>query len=655
MSGKRTNNATPQRFRDPWLGRIVAASVVVPALAWLPQLASPFAAAKYAATTLCALAVAICLMRDAPESARSLKRLLRARVAWLLFGVLGLLVLSAVFGIDLDRSVFGALGEFRGVALWVSVAIIAAGVWVVADTDDEARIALILLVRAVTVSAAVIAFGAVVQALGADRADFAGAVVSARPRSSLGNASNLGVWLVAALPYAVACARSDTQRLWRDIGAGGSALALAALALTLSRGALVGLVVSGVVWLAFSWRDLGASRGKVGAALAVLLVGLVVATLLVSPGSAKRLVSVATLSGSDVTYRATLWQVAGRMVAQRPLLGWGPATFSEVLGPLRPKGFHRTGSTYRQTLDPHNATVSLAQEAGPLAALLLLAALGALAVLCWRSDARSEPLLVTAATSVFGAFAALQSHFFTGEVAVLFASSFAVVLALASRTAHREQDVMSHGSINMHKPALLALVGIAAVLATTGLLLAGASWQQARARAAGTWSQAVPHLDAARALTGFTHLFDQSAAQDVLARLSRSADRAFFEYGAQAAAEARDASPEPMLVLIEADLAMLYGVRAKDAEAIASARTSYSEHEALDPTSPAAALGQGILAEAEGKVSEAAALYAEAVAKDKKLVLAWRGLERTLRASGDTGGADKARARLSDLTGEKGK
>ncbi|HET6350518.1 MAG TPA: O-antigen ligase family protein [Coriobacteriia bacterium] len=638
------------------MARVVAAALVLPGVAWMPRLASPFAAAKYATVSLCTLAVAVVLALDVQASFRSLVRIVRVRAVWPFLGVVGLLVISAFFGIDPDRSLFGALGEMRGVALWLSAGIIGLGVWVLADTDDATGSGLTLATRTVTVAAALVALVAIAQALGADRAAFAAAMVSARPRSTLGNASNLGVWLVAVLPFAVACARSDVNRLWRDVGAGSAALVFAALVLTLSRGALVGFAMASVVWLAFGWRTMGSSRGRVAAAMAALLVVLIAATLVVSPGSAKRLIAAATLSGSDVSYRTTLWGIAGQMVGERPALGWGPATFSEVLGPLRPPGFHRTGSTYRQTLDPHNATVSLAQEAGPLAALLLLLGLGATVVFCWRSDARGDPVGVAAVASLGGAFAALQSHFFTGEVAVIFAASLAIALAAATRAQHHAESVeVPPRAARLPGFAVFGLVGVAGVLALSGVLLGAASWQQARAQEARTWQQAASHLDAARSLSAFTHLYDQAAAQEALEWLSRRDDREAYEYGTRAIAEARSASREPILVLVEADLAMLYGVQARDASALSAASGAYGDYEKLDPSSPAPALGRAILAESKGRVDAAATLYDEALSKDKNLVIAWRGLERTLRASGDTAGADKAKARLDALTGDEEK
>lgn len=142
-----------------------------------------------------------------------------------------------------------------------------------------------------------------------------------RAGGPVGDPNDFAFFLVGALPLAVVL-RSTARRPWLyDLAAG---VMLVTTALTLSRGALVAIaaiVAVGAVTRVFSLRSL-----LVGAVVAATLGAIVVAAEPDLVGTS--LEQKANVADDNVTERLDLWQAAGAMTLDDPVLGQGPGAFS---------------------------------------------------------------------------------------------------------------------------------------------------------------------------------------------------------------------------------------------------------------------------------------------------------------------------------------
>ncbi|MBC9735626.1 O-antigen ligase family protein [Nocardioides marmotae] len=153
--------------------------------------------------------------------------------------------------------------------------------------------------------------GMVAYLLGADR----------RVGGPIGDPNDLGFFLLAAIPLAIAL-RAGARRRWvHDLAV---ALMLAAVLGTLSRGALLGLGVAVLVALLtrqVTWRAVLALgvAGLTTVALALSLFPQLVEVSLDQKG---------VVADQNVSERLDLWESAGRMTLQAPVLGHGPGSFA---------------------------------------------------------------------------------------------------------------------------------------------------------------------------------------------------------------------------------------------------------------------------------------------------------------------------------------
>jgi O-antigen ligase len=190
---------------------------------------------------------------------------------------------------------------------------------------------------------------------------------------------NLGalVALVAAVE-----AMTKGRRRRAAIVAAAAVLQAAMGALLASRGAWVGLAAGGVVWILGRWREwTGRRRLLAGAALALALAG-------------GGLFLARRFGGVEDPYRYTrlrIWRASLGLIADRPLLGFGPGMFRHI-SPHRTFPLLQEPVRYdRRFHAAHSLPLTLAAENGVPAALLLgVAALVAVALLLERRGAATD-------------------------------------------------------------------------------------------------------------------------------------------------------------------------------------------------------------------------------------------------------------------------
>jgi len=363
------------------------------ALAIAPVAALPVGGTRPFAFALAALAVGLLVygplaMRDGAG------RLPAVAVSALVF--LGLAVASALQALEPAE----ALSDLTWLA--VAVALMVATLQI-CRTRRQAVVVAIGAVAGLGVAAA---HGLVQRATGqiSDISFVSGGEVVQRISGAFGHPNQYAGVLAVLIPLAAAMAagRGLPTRV-RAGAAAALALALPALAFAYTRGAIIGLLAGGLLWLAVL---------RPRAAVASVLVAVVVAGLFAPAALRERF---ETESGGDVTLRADIWSSALDIYADHPLLGAGVGNFGEAYGSLPSSDTssqRRLLHTDQVLVPPHaqNLYLNLLAEQGTLG----LFGFGALALLALGTAARGsrsrDPVTRTIALGVGAGLLTLAVH-----------------------------------------------------------------------------------------------------------------------------------------------------------------------------------------------------------------------------------------------------
>ncbi len=250
---------------------------------------------------------------------------------------------------------------------------------------------------------------------------YAGAVVDNRATSVFGDPNELGAFAAVVLVVACGFGLSATRRWERVLAGTGGALGLAALLLSLSRGAWLGAVV-GLVALAVL---LPGARRRIGL-LVVAAVGVATVLLALAPGSpaevaGERLGTLTDPGANPDELRPRAWRLAGDLLVAHPLLGIGPGGFTgeaDVAGRGEVSG----------AVHAHNLVLTVGAEGGLVGLVLLGGLAGALGTATWRG-VRAGPGLRREGALLAGPAAALLV--FVGQGVVDFTFRNAALLLLA--------------------------------------------------------------------------------------------------------------------------------------------------------------------------------------------------------------------------------
>jgi O-antigen ligase len=219
---------------------------------------------------------------------------------------------------------------------------------------------------------------------------FAGVIIDGevvgRVAGSFSHPNQFAGFLICLIPLAVAVllTRSSGSGL-RALAAIALAFALASLAFSLTRAAVLGLVLGSLVWVA-----LVRPRLALPLALAVLLTG-----AFMVPGALRERLS--DSAGGDLGLRADLWTAAVDIYSTSPVVGVGLANFSHAYSSLPAQlatGTQRRLLHQSQLLVPphaNNLFLTILAEEGLIGALAFLGLIGAALWNCRRIARRDDP------------------------------------------------------------------------------------------------------------------------------------------------------------------------------------------------------------------------------------------------------------------------
>jgi len=201
---------------------------------------------------------------------------------------------------------------------------------------------------------------------------------SNRSFATLGNPVLLGSFLTMMLPIILALMltrENSTQAAWYGLC---FLLAGASLATTFSRGAWIAAAVSLVIFALMAGKRLSQSQKRKGfiSVLMLAVTSAIIALLSLGSGEGtnivKRLASLLHLGGESGISRLEIWKSSLQMIAERPMLGFGPDTFRSVFSRYETIDFIKIGG-YDQTADnAHNYLLQLASTTGILGLLVFI-------------------------------------------------------------------------------------------------------------------------------------------------------------------------------------------------------------------------------------------------------------------------------------------
>ena len=235
------------------------------------------------------------------------------------------LLLSTVFSRNPWLSWNG--GNWRRLGFVSQSAVILFG-FLIAASCSESRLRVWL--RAATAAGTAVALYGILQYFGADpflpSASYhigEGVMTIVRPPSTLGHADYLAGYLLYVIFFGAALLATESEPLWKALGIAGAVAGSAAIVLSGTRGALLGLAAGAVsLWI---WK-----RPRFRGRHAIVAAGLCAVGLVFyfSPAGLKlRARSHWALEDQRGGARLWLWRDSLRMASQRPLLGFGPETF----------------------------------------------------------------------------------------------------------------------------------------------------------------------------------------------------------------------------------------------------------------------------------------------------------------------------------------
>jgi O-antigen ligase len=243
-----------------------------------------------------------------------------------------------------------------------------------------------------------------------------------RPPSTLGHADYFAGYLLYVVFLGAALLATESKSAWKALGAAATVAGSAAIVLSGTRGALLGLAAGALLlWI---WNRPRLKRRHALLAAGVCAAGLV---FYVSPAGLKlRARGQWVLEDLRGGARLQLWRDSLRMASQRPLAGFGPDTFalefphyqSAELSQAYPDFYHES---------PHNIFLDALVSDGILG-LAILAGFAALAWFAARRAAaqgnRAAPYLVSALVAgliagLFVCFTLTGALYFYATIAML--------------------------------------------------------------------------------------------------------------------------------------------------------------------------------------------------------------------------------------------
>src|ERR1700674_4214464 len=225
---------------------------------------------------------------------------------WPIVAAVAATILAFVFSVSLPLSFAGSYTRYESFPVRLSyIGLFAASVWLLRDDRSRAWV-----VRAFVLGTTVACVEAVVQWA---------ASVRFRPDGNLGNANLLGALIAMALPLAIAGGLRGGR--WAVAWSFAAALMAGGVIVSTSSSGGLGALAGCLALAVFAFKS---RRAAAAAAASTAVIGVALLAIVESP--------LRLLNNDPGPIRLELWPDAIRMVAARPLTGWGQDATGLVYG-----------------------------------------------------------------------------------------------------------------------------------------------------------------------------------------------------------------------------------------------------------------------------------------------------------------------------------
>ncbi len=273
-----------------------------------------------------------------------------------------------------------------------------------------------------------------------------------RSQSTLRNPVFLGAYLVLCLPIALALmVDREVPKAWRASAGLAFAVGTLALLLSQSRGAWLG-ALAGLSLVAVHVSRHRSRR----VCLAVGAFALIAGVLVMASPLRDRALSVGNTTRGSNAIRVELWQAGLRLVADRPVTGYGPDATASAIPSAISESFENTVTRRQQPDRIHNALLDVAVWGGIPALIAFLGLLGCIALGLVRHDPKLGTRPIGMAGALVGYVVQWQVGFPLADLDVLALLLAGVALAPQARRRQLPDGI---------GPALRATFVIAGLLA----------------------------------------------------------------------------------------------------------------------------------------------------------------------------------------------
>lgn len=331
---------------------------------------------------------------------------LRSRQPWLPLAAIGFasaMLASAVLGTNPRAAAAGAVYLVLGLLLLFAAARLAGDP---ADRD---------LILAGAMAGLVLAgLHGVIQhfaSTGGDYGFYSGGTWVVRAQGAFGHPSLFAAYLMLSIPIAAALAATrDTPRGLRLLGGAALATAAPALFFTYTRGAILGLVLGSLLWLALVRPRLAAG----GFAVALVVAAIAAPSALGDRFSTYR----NTQSDAALLLRTGAWTGAVEIFSQHPVLGAGMADFPRAYAAIpddrlpaaRTPLFYDQLRTDAQPWHAHNVYLTVLAEGGIIGFMAFALFAAAIVATVLRATRVRDPAAATVSVGVGCAILAWAVH-----------------------------------------------------------------------------------------------------------------------------------------------------------------------------------------------------------------------------------------------------
>lgn len=323
-------------------------------------------------------------------------------------------------------------GNWRRLGLITYGAVLVYGILVTRDVAGDAN-RVVHYLRATSIASIPIGLYGIVQYFGFDPLLNAveyhagqGIFTIVRPPSTLGHASYFATYLVYVVFLGLALFCTDRLRAWRVIGAAAAMVGAAAMILSGTRGALVGLIAGSILLFA-RWPARRQRRYVVASTgLAVAL-----ALFCISPaGAGLRSRIHWSLEEPVGGARPQLWRDTLAMSSKKLLAGYGPETFIAQFPHFQSVALARAFPDFEHE-SPHNAFLDALVSQGIPGLVVLLATAG---FTLWAGFQAVGALPILLSAALVGGVVAQMFTSFTMPTALFFYLTIALMAGVSGQS-----------------------------------------------------------------------------------------------------------------------------------------------------------------------------------------------------------------------------